>query len=179
MSSPFLSEIRIMSFNFPPKGWAQCNGQLLPINQNQPLFALLGTTYGGDGRTTFGVPDLRARVPVHDGNGFTLGQRGGEYAHTLITAELAQHNHTMKAFAGSADAGNPGKVPNNTKTTAQAHAPVNGTTDVNLYGTGAVSKVLAGASISNTGSSQPHENRQPYLGLNFCIALQGIFPSQN
>jgi len=181
MSTPYLSEIRIMSFNFPPKGWAQCNGQLLPINQNQALFALLGTTYGGDGRTTFALPDLRARVPLHEGNGYTLGQRGGEYAHTLIMGEMAQHNHTMKALAASADAGNPGKIPANTKTTAQAHAATGASPppDVNLYGTGAVSKAFAGASIANNGGSQAHENRQPYLGLEFCIALQGVFPSQN
>jgi microcystin-dependent protein len=181
MSEPFLSEIRIMSFNVVPKGWALCNGQLLPINQNQALFSLLGTTYGGDGRVNFALPNLQASVPLHDGNGFTLGQRGGEYAHTLIMGEMAQHNHTMKAFNGGSNVGAAGKTPDNTKTTSQGHATTgtNPPPAVNIYGTGSPSKAFASASITNTGGSQAHENRQPYLGLNFCIALQGIFPSQN
>src|SRR3954469_3297559 len=97
MAEPFLSEIRLMSFNFAPKGWAQCNGQLLPINQNQPLFSLLGTVYGGDGRVNFGLPDLRGRVPIHMGSGHTLGERGGEQAHTLSISEMPQHLHTVNA----------------------------------------------------------------------------------
>src|ERR1700760_13539 len=103
MSTPFMSEIRIMSFNFAPKGWALCNGQLLPINQNQALFSLLGTVYGGNGQTTFALPDVRGRVPLHVGSGFSLGERGGEYAHTLTTAEVPQHNHQAQ---GSSTAGN-------------------------------------------------------------------------
>lgn len=178
MSTPFLSEIRIMSFNFAPKGWTMCNGQLLPINQNQALFSLLGTTYGGDGRVNFALPDLRARIPMHMGSGHTLGERAGEASHTIIASEMAQHNHLMQGVAAAADAGNVGKTPAPNKGLAQAHATPN-TTDVNLYGTGSVSKVMAGQSISNTGGSQAHENQQPYLALNYCIALQGIFPSPN
>jgi microcystin-dependent protein len=179
MSTPFLSEIRIMSFNFAPKGWTTCNGQLLPINQNQPLFALLGTTYGGDGRVNFGLPNLQGRIPIHMGGNFTLGQLGGETAHTLNIAEMTQHNHLAKGAAITADTGNPGHEPGPTKALAQAHAATgSGAVNVNLYGTGAPSKVFAGNAIGNQGGSQAHQNQQPFLVLNFCIALQGIFPSQ-
>ncbi|HEY1630260.1 MAG TPA: tail fiber protein [Rhizomicrobium sp.] len=178
MSTPFLSEIRIMSFNFAPKGWTMCNGQLLPINQNQALFSLLGTTYGGDGRVNFGLPNLQARIPIHMGGGHTLGELGGENAHTVNISEMAQHNHIPVGVPQSADAGNPGHQPGPTKALGQAHAATGGgAVDVNLYGTGTPSKVLAANSIGNTGGSQSHENRQPFLVLNFCIALQGIFPS--
>jgi microcystin-dependent protein len=180
MSTPFLSEIRIMSFNFAPKGWTMCNGQLLPINQNQALFSLLGTTYGGDGRVNFGLPNLQARIPMHMGGGHTLGESAGENAHTLNISEMAQHNHLMKASAITADAGNPGHQPGPTKYLAQAHAATGGgAVNTNLYGTGNPAKVMAAQTISNTGGSQAHENRQPFLVLNYCIALQGIFPSQN
>src|SRR5712692_9895116 len=104
MAEPFLSEIRIMSFGFPPKGWALCNGQLLPINQNQALFSLLGTNYGGDGRVNFGLPDLRGRTPIHMGNGHILGEKGGEASHTLITSEMPQHLHTLNGASDNADA---------------------------------------------------------------------------
>ena len=180
MAQPFLSEIKIMSFGFPPKGWAFCNGQLLPINQNQALFALLGTTYGGDGRVNFALPNLQARIPMHMGNSHTLGEIGGENAHTLIISEMPQHNHGALAVAASADAGNPGHIPASNKALGQAHAATAaGAIDVNLYGTGAPSKVFAPQAIANTGGSQPHLNQQPFLVLNFCIALTGIFPSQN
>jgi len=185
MSTPFLSEIRIMSFNFAPKGWTMCNGQLLPINQNQPLFSLLGTTYGGDGRVNFALPDLRGRLAMHMGSaGFgshTLGERGGEEGHTLIISEMAQHNHIPKAANVSADGGAAGKTPGNTKALAQAHAATGGSqpTPVSLYGTGPVTGVFTPTTITNTGGSQAHLNMQPFLVLNFCIALQGIFPSQN
>jgi microcystin-dependent protein len=180
MSTPFLSEIRIMSFNFAPKGWALCNGQLLPINQNQPLFSLLGTTYGGDGRVNFGLPNLQARVPMHMGGGHTLGEIAGENSHTVIISEMAQHNHIPVGAAITADAGNPGHQPGPTKSLAEAHAATTGgAVNVSLYGTGSPTKAFAGAAIGNTGGSQAHENRQPFLVLNFCIALQGIFPSQN
>src|SRR5579864_7111263 len=106
MTEPFLGEIKIVSFNFPPKGWAFCNGQLLPINQNQALFSILGTTYGGDGRVNFGLPDLRGRVPVHVGSGITLGERGGEMAHTVISTELPTHAHPLMADATTAASGN-------------------------------------------------------------------------
>ncbi len=181
MGTPFLSELRIMSFNFAPKGWAQCNGQLLPINQNQALFSLLGTTYGGNGQTTFALPDLRSRVPVHVGTGFILGQRAGEESHTVIINEMAQHQHQMRAKAAQADLNATGRTPGPTVTPAQA---VTGTLaspiPVNIYGTPADgAQTFASGAIGNAGGSQPHENRQPLLTLNVCIALQGVFPSQN
>jgi microcystin-dependent protein len=172
MAEPFLSEIRIMSFNFPPKGWAFCNGQFLPINQNQALFSLLGTTYGGNGQTTFALPNLQGRIPIHMGDGFTLGQAGGEEAHTLTQSEMPAHNHFLNASNSSGDAVNP-----NFGGTGQILAQDPG----NIYAPiaqGGLTALIAG-SITNVGGSQPHENRQPYLSLNFCIALQGIFPSRN
>jgi microcystin-dependent protein len=179
MAEPFLSEIRIMSFGFAPNGWALCNGQLLPINQNQALFSLLGTTYGGDGRVTFGLPNLQTRVPVHMGSGYVLGQLAGENAHTLNFSEMAQHTHIVNAIAAAASTSAGGHTPANTKLLAQANAPVSGKdTSVSLYGSGSPSKTFAAQSITQAGGSQPHENRQPFLVLNFCIALQGIFPSQ-
>ncbi len=179
MAEPFLAEIRIMSFNFAPKGWATCDGQLLPINQNQALFSLLGTTYGGDGRVNFGLPDLRARIAINQSNTHSLGERAGENAHTLNISELSQHNHVVNAIQGAPGAGNAGHIPAATKYLAQANANVSGNlTDVALYGTGNPAQAFAPNTINNTGGNQPHENRQPYLGLNFCIALQGIFPSQ-
>jgi microcystin-dependent protein len=165
MGTPYMSEIRIMSFGFAPKGWAQCNGQLLPINQNQALFSLLGTSFGGDGRTTFGLPDFRARTPIHFGGGFIIGQRGGEQSHTLSTPEMAAHSHVAQGTTTSADtpvpAGNYLGAANNTYVPAANLTP------------------LHPSSISNAGGSQAHENMQPYLTLNFCIALQGVFPSHN
>ncbi len=165
MAEPFLSEIRIMSFNFAPKGWALCNGQLLPINQNQALFSLVGTTFGGDGRVNFGLPDKRGRAPIHVGSGHTLGERGGEQAHTLSIAEMPTHVHT--ASGSSASATTP--VPTNA-----VLAPAN-----NLYSASNALVALGASSVTNTGGSQAHTNMQPYLTLNFCIALQGIFPSPN
>jgi microcystin-dependent protein len=165
MTSPFMSEIRIMSFNFAPKGWAQCNGQLLPINQNQALFSLLGTTYGGDGRVTFGLPNLQGRTPVSMNNGFVLGQIGGEVAHTLLIPEIPTHTHQWNA---TTNGGNVATPQNNLFGTF-----------ANLYTAATNLTSLIPASISNTGGSQAHVNMQPYLVLNFCIALQGIFPSQN
>jgi microcystin-dependent protein len=167
MAEPFLSEIRLMSFVFPPKGWALCNGQLLPINQNQPLFSLLGTTYGGDGRVNFGLPDLRNRVPMHTGSGHNLGERGGELAHTLSQSELPMHTHA--AAASSATQG--GKQ-------APAGRYLGGAGNV-YHPVAPQLTALQPASVTTAGGSQAHENRQPYLTLNFCIALQGIFPSQS
>ncbi len=165
MAEPFLSEIRIFSFNFAPKGWALCNGQLLPINQNQALFSLLGTTYGGDGRVNFALPDLRGRVPIHTGSGHTLGENGGEQAHTLSIAELPTHTHVAMASPTNANAPSP------------VGAVLGGA--LNTY-RGPDSLVsLNPGSVSNTGGSQAHLNMQPFLTLNFCIALQGIFPSPN
>lgn len=165
MAEPFLGEIRIMSFVFAPRGWALCNGQLLPINQNQALFALLGTMYGGNGQTNFALPNLQGSVPMHVGGGFTQGQRGGEQAHTLTIAELPTHVHTAQASPSNA-------------TTPIASNNFLGAAN-NLYNTATALTALNPATVTNTGGSQAHQNMQPYLTLSFCIALQGIFPSQN
>lgn len=165
MAEPFLSEIRIFSFGFPPKGWALCNGQLLPINQNQGLFSLLGTTYGGDGRVNFGLPDLQGRVPIHMGGGHTLGERAGEQAHTLSISEIPTHTHMVQASATTANSALPG-------------GNFLGQSPAGLYGPAGNPVALNAASVSNVGGSQAHLNMQPFLVLNFCIALQGIFPSQ-
>jgi microcystin-dependent protein len=183
MGTPFLSEIKIMSFGFPPKGWALCNGQLLPINQNQALFSLLGTTYGGDGRVNFGLPNLQGRVPMSFGNGHVLGELGGEKNHTLTIQELAAHNNIMKAKAQTAQIGATGRDPgpSGVKALAQGLASqgTNAPVAVNIYGTTNPSTALNMGTIGNTGGSQAHPNMQPFLTLSFCIALQGIFPSQN
>ena len=165
MAEPFLSEIRIMSFEFPPKGWALCNGQLLPINQNQALFSLLGTTYGGDGRVNFALPDLRARAPIHMGSGHTLGERGGEQSHTLSIAELPTHAHVLNGSSTAAE-------------TNVATGAYLGTVN-NAYTAAANLVALSAAEVGNVGGSQAHLNMQPFLTLSFCIALQGIFPSRN
>lgn len=165
MAEPFLSEIRLMSFVFPPKGWALCGGQLLPINQNQALFSLLGTTFGGDGRVNFALPDLRGRTPIHVGNGHTLGERGGEQAHTLSIAELPTHAHMAYAANVPANA----RMGTNGLLAAQAGTPYSAeTTPLTAANP---------ATVANTGGSQAHLNMQPFLTLSYCIALQGIFPS--
>jgi microcystin-dependent protein len=171
MSEPFLSEIRIMSFNFAPKGWALCNGQLLPINQNQALFSLLGTTYGGDGRVNFALPDLQGRTPIHEGSGHTLGEKGGEQAHTLSISELPTHSHVSNATSDPHTT-----TPENYQPLANdaLFGVVNG-----LYTGAANLTSLLPATLANVGGSQAHLNMQPFLALTFCIALQGIFPSQN
>ena len=166
MSDPFLSEIRLMSFGFPPKNWALCNGQLMPINQNPALFSLLGTTYGGDGRVDFGLPDLQGRTPIHRGNSHTLGERGGEQNHTLTSGELPSHTHPLRA------ADTPATSAAATGSSVLAQAP--GYTSV---GTQLVA--LAPASLDAVGGGQAHLNLQPFLTLNFCIALQGVFPSRS
>jgi microcystin-dependent protein len=165
MAEPFLSEIRIMSFGYAPRGWAMCNGQLLPINQNQPLFSLLGTTYGGNGQTTFALPDLRGQVPIHSGQGFQLGQKGGEQAHTITISEMPTHTHIANANSGSGQNNPPGAV------LSKAAA--------NMYGPPSQLATMATQSVANAGGSQAHLNMQPFLTLSFCIALIGIFPSQN
>jgi microcystin-dependent protein len=162
---PFISEIRLMSFNFSPRGWALCNGQLLPIAQNQALFSLLGTTFGGDGRTTFGLPNLQGRAPVHMGNGFTLGQAGGEQTHVLTIGEAPVHTH---AAAGT-DAAGDSPIPAGNYLAAAD----------NMYGPLTHPTPLHPATITSAGGSQPHANIQPYLTVSFCIALQGVFPTQN
>ncbi|WP_300680567.1 tail fiber protein [Nocardioides sp.] len=169
MAEPFLGEIRLMSFVFPPKGWAQCNGQLMPINQNQALFSLLGTVYGGNGVTTFALPDLRGRVPISFGAGTAgshpLGAAGGAATHTLALSELPAHTHRVNGTNVAA-------------TTSTPQGNVLGAAP-DQYTTSATSLTyLAPTSVATTGGTQAHENRQPFLTLNFCIALQGIFPSQ-
>jgi microcystin-dependent protein len=171
MAEPFLSEIRIFSFNFPPKGWAFCNGQLLPINQNQALFALLGTTYGGNGQTNFALPNLRGRAPISFGSGFTLGEAAGSSAVTLNIQQLPTHPHTLNSnmcIGGNVINAALGDPTNN-------YWANNGK---NQYATNTFDAVMHPSAVTNVGGSQPHNNMQPYLVLNFCIALQGIFPSQ-
>jgi microcystin-dependent protein len=168
MAEPFLGEVRIMSFEFAPKGWALCTGQLLPINQNQALFSLLGTTFGGDGRVNFALPDLRARTPIHVGSGHTLGEGGGEQSHTLSIAELPTHTHAAQGSSADADAAVP---------TGNLLAAVDNTTFGTAYGGASNLTALAPAAVSNVGGSQAHLNMQPFLTLSFCVALQGIFPS--
>ena len=168
MSNPFLSEIRIFSFNFAPRGWALCNGQILPINQNQALFSLLGTTYGGNGTTTFALPNLQGREPIHTGSGHTLGEIGGEEAHTLTVGEVPGHGHGARVSSGA----------------ASTNAPANALLAESLLGQpyhdpDAGATTLASTALDATGGSQPHLNMQPYLVLNFCIALVGIFPPRS
>jgi microcystin-dependent protein len=165
MATPFLSEIRLVSFNFPPKGWALCNGQTLSIQQNQALFALVGTTYGGDGITNFKLPNLQAAMPVNQGAGFVLGQAAGESSHTLILAEMPAHTHLAQGVS----------------TTASAESAAGNTwaqSTNNPYGT-STNTTLNPAALGSIGNGQPHNNLPPYLVLNFIIALQGIFPSRN
>ncbi len=168
MAEPFLSEIRVMSFVYAPTGWALCNGQLLPINQNQALFSLLGTTYGGDGRVNFALPDLRGRTPIHVGSGHTLGERGGEQAHTLSIPELPTHAHVWSASGSEAST----NTPTASLVLAQSTAD-------SAWGPATNLVALAPQAVGNTGGSQAHLNMQPFLTLSFCIALQGIFPSSN
>lgn len=169
--TPFLGQLMLFPFNFPPRGWALCQGQLLPINQYQALFSLLGTTYGGDGRTTFGLPDLRGRTPVSFGNGINLGAKAGEEMHTLNTNEVPLHNHAINGTTAAANAPGPAgnllAQPSGTGTAIYRQNPT------------AIDSPLNAATIVSYGGGQPHENRSPYLVLNWCIALQGIFPSRN
>jgi microcystin-dependent protein len=165
MAEPFLSEIRIFSFDFPPKGWAFCNGQLLPINQNQALFALLGTTYGGNGQTNFALPNLQGQLPIHKGNGHTLGERAGSSSVTVNVQQLPTHMHIAMVSPVNANiptgGGNFFGVANNAYTTPTSL------------------QSLSPATVGSVGGSQAHNNMMPYIALNFCIALQGIFPSPN
>jgi microcystin-dependent protein len=167
MGTPYISEIKIMSFNFAPKGWAMCNGQLLPINQNQALFSLLGTTYGGNGQTNFALPNLQGRVPIHIGSGFTQGAAGGETAHTLVTSEMPAHTHAVNASSTAGDNPNPGGNVLGSPLNLTYRPPDNALV------------LMDPKSIGSVGGSQPHDNMQPYLTLNYCIALQGVFPSRN
>ena len=164
MAEPFLAEIRLFSFSFAPTGWAMCNGQLMSISQNQALFSLLGTTYGGDGRSNFALPNLQGCVHVHVGNSIVLGQSGGESAHTLTSSEMPAHTH----------------VPVGSSTPANQGVPTG-----NLWAAGnaayypAANTTMNPAGILSAGSGQSHPNLSPCLTLNFCIALSGIFPSRN
>ena len=173
MSEPFLAEVRIVGFNFAPRGWAFCDGQLLPINLNQALFSLLGTTYGGDGRTTFALPDLRGRTPLHKGNSTTagsvnhlLGNKNGEEAHSLTTSEMPGHDHSVAANAASATSDEP-----------QGNLPARPGFDA--YRSPSSLGTLGTETVANSGGGTGHENMQPWLALKFCIALQGLFPSRN
>ena len=166
MSEPFLAEIRIVGFNFAPRGWAFCDGQILPINQNQSLYSLLGTTYGGDGRTSFALPDLRSRAPMHKGDGHSLGQKCGAETVTLTAAEIAAHTHAAKASSTAGDQTTP-----TNRVLASA----------NFYRNpeAATTTALRSGTVTNAGGGQAHDNMQPYITLAFCIALRGLFPSRN
>jgi microcystin-dependent protein len=166
MGTPYMSEVKIISWNFAPQGWALCNGQLLPINQNQALFSLIGTTYGGNGQTNFALPDLRGRTSLHQGSGFVRGQNGGEEFHTVSSSEMPTHLHPMSGITQDGTV----QIPTGAFLGAAGSQPYHGAT--NLI-------AMDQAEITFVGGSQPHENRQPYLVLNFVIALQGIFPTQN
>lgn len=171
MSEPFLAEIRIVGFNFPPRGWALCDGQILPINQNQSLYSLLGTTYGGDGRTSFGLPDLRGRTPIHVGRNdagvdHRQGQKAGEEGHTLGLNEMPVHGHTVAASNNDAVGDDP-----SSNILARPGA--------NEYAAFNSGQNMGADMVANTGAGQAHNNMQPYLAVNFCIALQGLFPSRN
>ena len=172
MAEPFLAEIRMMGFNFAPRGWAQCNGQIMPINQNQSLYSLLGTTYGGDGRTSFALPDLRGRAPIHEGTGdgssHSLGGRGGSETVALTLSQIPAHGHTVYASTANASSNKPanrvwGRAAQNQYRAYEANNAVD---------------MRAGV-IQGAGAGQGHENMQPSLAINFCIALQGLFPSRS
>ncbi len=171
MSTPFMGEIRLLSFNFAPKGWTLCQGQLLPINQNQALFSILGTTYGGDGRVNFALPNLQGRKPVHPGTSYTLGQLGGSFTATLSLSNLPAHSHTANGDSGASNTDTP-------SASALLGNPGTGTTP-QYYSTGNPTVTMSPSMVANAGSGQPFQLGQPYLALNFAIALVGIFPSRN
>ena len=165
MADPFIGEIRMMAFTYPPKGWAQCNGQLMPINQNQALYSLIGPVWGGDGRTTFALPDLRGRAPIHAGNGHFLSERAGQEAHTLTLSAMPLHTHVANASATDGNTNLPG-----------GNLPA---AAANVYGPAGSLTTVEPATVSTAGGTQPHTNMMPSLPLLFCLALQGIFPSPN
>ena len=167
MGTPFLGELKIISWNYAPKGWAFANGQQLPINQNQALFSLLGTTYGGNGQTTFALPDMRGRTPIHVGQGFILGEKGGQEFHTLTQSEMPQHIHFVNASQTDGNVNSPG---GNVLARSVIGPP---------YRSPPASVAMNAENVTSVGGSQPHENRQPFLTTNIVIALQGVFPSRN
>ncbi|MEM1269607.1 MAG: tail fiber protein [Bacteroidota bacterium] len=179
MSEPFIAEVRIFPFNFAPRGWAFCDGQLLPIAQNTALFSLIGTTYGGDGRTTTGLPNLQGRTAMHSGNGpgltpRSLGQRAGADTVQLSLAQIPQHNHLLRARAAAGDASDPAnQVPAGAKDDGTG-SPVN-----SPYTNEAADTFLDANALATVGGDQAHDNTMPSLVFNFCIALQGLFPSRN
>lgn len=181
MSTPYMGELRIMSFNFAPKYWAQCNGQLLAIQQNQALFSLLGTTYGGNGVTTFALPDLRTRVPAHLGGPLVQGEVLGEYSHTLLITEIPQHLHVLSVDANTVATSNSATPAAGNSFGQTSGKPAQGNAfNFNMYSTNIANLTTeAPAALAVAGGSQPHENRQPFLALTICIALSGIFPSRN
>src|SRR5882672_5306637 len=166
MSQPYVGEIRMFGGNFAPAGWAMCNGQLMPISENETLFNLIGTTYGGDGQETFALPNLQSRVPIHVGPGFALGQSGGTESVTLTTNQIPAHSHVPQAFA----------------TSGNQNSPANGvwalSSSGSLYGDTAPSVTMAAAALGSSGGSQPHDNMIPFLAVNFILSLFGVFPSQ-
>lgn len=172
MSNPFLGEIRMAGFNFAPRGWAYCAGQLLAISQNDALYALVGTTYGGDGVNTFGMPDMRGRLPINQGTGpglstYVIGQKAGTESVTLTTSQIPIHSHTINAASGGARSGSPSTT-------------LLGSGEADVYNNDSASTVaMSPNAIAQSGGNQPHDNMQPYLCINFIIALEGIFPSRN
>jgi microcystin-dependent protein len=166
-TTPYVGQIMMTSFNFAPKGWALCNGQLLSISQNTALFSILGTTYGGNGASNFALPNLQGRVPMHVGGSFFLGQVGGEESHTLLQSEMPAHGHPVTGSSNSADTGSP------------VGAYLAGAGVDNFGAPGSATGVLNASTVQADGGNQPHENRSPLLTINFVIALQGIFPSRS
>ena len=167
MAEPFVGEVRLFAGNFPPVNWAFCDGQLLSIAENQVLFALIGTTYGGDGQVTYALPDLRGRVPVHQASGYVMGQDGGSESVTLSPAHMPAHSHAMMASTTPASA---------------SHGPADvlgSSTAMNLYGSGTPNMAMDPNAITPAGGNQPHDNMPPFVAMNYIIALFGIFPSQN
>ena len=176
MADQFVAEIRIFPFNFPPTGWAFCNGQLLPISQNTALFSLLGTTYGGDGKSNFALPNLQGSAPMHPGQGpglslHNLGESGGLPTVTLLQSQIPAHSHTAGCDSGAGSQGNPAN--------GMWAGSSGGRTPPPLYSGAAPNAQMSANALSVVGGNQPHNNMQPYLGLNFCIALQGIFPPRS
>jgi microcystin-dependent protein len=171
MSEPFLGQITIVAFNFAPRNFALCDGQLLPINQNQSLFSILGTTYGGDGRTSFALPDLRGRTPNHEGTGYNRGQKAGVEGHRLTTGEIPPHTHGTKGTTANAGSSNPAN--------SLLGVTSGGRFSIVPYANLTNPQSLLPTTVANNPGGQPHNNMQPYLVLNYCIALQGLFPSRN